>query len=395
VPGPVRWDAIVVGARVAGAATARLLAQAGLRVLVVDRAARGSDIVSTHALMRGGVLQLARWGLLEQVVAAGTPPVRRTTFHYGREAVPFTIKPFAGVDALYAPRRSVLDPILVDAALAAGATVRFATTVTDLLHDDDGRVSGVALIDQAGRRSFERADLVVGADGRSSLVAERVAASPSYAGRQHAAFAYGYWDDLEPDGYHWYYGRSVLGGLTAGVMPTNDGRSCVFVGASESTMDQMHADPVATVLRELDPDLGRRVRRAPVEAIRTFRGAPGLLRQAHGPGWALVGDAGWWTDPLATHGITDALRDAELLARAIVAYRGGVPETQALDEYEVTRDRIARPMGPVIDELASHEWDLARAQQLLRTLSSTMTTGVEEQLRLDQPAADHVAATLS
>ena len=86
-----RWDVIVVGARVAGAATAMLLARAGLRVLCVDRARYGSDTLSTHALMRGGVLQLQRWGLLDAVVAAGTPPVRRTVFHYGDEAV-------AGVD---------------------------------------------------------------------------------------------------------------------------------------------------------------------------------------------------------------------------------------------------------------------------------------------------------
>ena len=396
---PARWDVIVVGARVGGASTALLLSRAGLRVLLVDRARRGSDTLSTHALMRGGVLQLARWGLLDQVVAAGTPPVRRTTFHYGREAVPVTIKPFAGVDALYAPRRSVLDPILADAAIAAGATARFATTVTGLIFDDDGRVAGVELIDHAGRRSSERAELVVGADGRSSLVADRVAAATSYAGREHAAYAYGYWDGLEPDGYHWYYGRSALGGLTAGVIPTNDGRACVFVGASESTMDLVRADrnsdPVTALLPELDPDLAHRVQRAPAEAVRTFRGAPALLRRAHGPGWALVGDAGWWKDPLATHGITDALRDAELLARAVVAHRGGVPEAQALDEYEATRDRIARSMRGAIDELASHEWDLTRAQHLLRTLSSAMTTGVEEQLRLDQPPLNRVATSLS
>jgi 2-polyprenyl-6-methoxyphenol hydroxylase-like FAD-dependent oxidoreductase len=395
VPGPVRWDVIVVGARVGGASTALLLSRAGLRVLLLDRARRGSDTISTQALTRGGVLQLARWGLLDQVVAAGTPPVRRTTFHYGREAVPVTIKPFAGVDALYAPRRSVLDPILGDAAQAAGATVRFATTVTDLIKDDDGRVTGVELIDHTGRRSFERADLVVGADGRSSTVADRVAAATSYAGRHHAAYVYGYWDDLEVDGYHWYYGRSARRGLTAGVIPTNGGRSCVIVGAAESTMDQVPADSIATLLRELDPDLVRRVQRAPVEAIRRFRGSPGRLRRAHGPGWALVGDAGWWHDPLATHGITDALRDAELLARAIVAYRGGIPEAQALGAYEATRDRIAGSMREVIDELASHEWDLVRAQHLVRTLSSAMTTGVEEQLHLDQPATNRVAPTHS
>ena len=95
--GSAGWDAVVVGARVAGASTALPLARAGLRVLVVDRARRGSDTLSTHALMRGGVLQLRRWGLLDRVAATGAPPVRRVTFHYGAEPMPVSLKPYAGV----------------------------------------------------------------------------------------------------------------------------------------------------------------------------------------------------------------------------------------------------------------------------------------------------------
>ena len=129
------------GARVAGAATALLLARAGLRVLCVDRARLGSDTLSTHALMRAGVLQLERWGLLDAIVAAGTPPVRRTVFHYGDEPVAVSIKPAAGVDALYAPRRT-------RARRAAGRRRRrapaprsdFGATVTGLHRDDAGRV---------------------------------------------------------------------------------------------------------------------------------------------------------------------------------------------------------------------------------------------------------------
>ena len=136
------YDVVVVGARPAGAATAMLLARAGLRVLVVDRARYGSDALSTHALLRGGVLQLARWGLLDRVAASGRPPARRTVFHYGDEKVDVPIKPGDGFDALYAPRRTVLDPILVDAARDAGAEVRFGVSVTGLCRDETGRVSG-------------------------------------------------------------------------------------------------------------------------------------------------------------------------------------------------------------------------------------------------------------
>ncbi len=136
------YDVVVVGGRVAGASTAMLLARAGARVALLDRSSYGSDTVSTHGLMRAGVLQLSRWGLLDEVAAAGTPPIRQTLFHYadgGSDQV--TIRASAGVDALYAPRRLVLDRILVDAAAAAGADVAHQTTVTALLRDDDGRVT--------------------------------------------------------------------------------------------------------------------------------------------------------------------------------------------------------------------------------------------------------------
>jgi len=166
------WDVIVVGARVAGAATAMLLARAGLRVLCVDRSRQGSDTLSTHALMRGGVLQLTKWGLLDSVVAAGTPAVRRTVFHYGAEQFAVSLKPAAGTDALYAPRRTVLDALLVDAAMRSGASVEFGTPVVGLCRAADDRVTGVLLRDRrTGRVRAELASIVVGADGRESLVA--------------------------------------------------------------------------------------------------------------------------------------------------------------------------------------------------------------------------------
>src|SRR5689334_2337745 len=127
------YDALVVGARCAGAATAMLMARKGMRVLLIDRAGYGTDTVSTHALMRGGVLQLHRWGLLSRLQEAGTPPVRETTFHYGDETVTVAIKPSNGVNALYAPRRTLLDSTLVDAAREAGVTVCRGQTLVGLV----------------------------------------------------------------------------------------------------------------------------------------------------------------------------------------------------------------------------------------------------------------------
>jgi 2-polyprenyl-6-methoxyphenol hydroxylase-like FAD-dependent oxidoreductase len=373
------WDVIIIGARVAGASTALLLARAGVRVLVVERSRRGADTVSTHALMRGGVLQLQRWGLLPRVAATGAPPVRGVTFHYGHHSMPVTLKPYAGVDALYAPRRTVLDALLVDAAEEAGARFDFGLAMSDVARDRAGRVVGVVVRDHFGTTWTERAALVVGADGRHSLAARQVEAPTVVAGNHAAAYVYGYWPATNLDGYHWYYGD----GLSAGVIPTNDGLACVFAAgpAAVFAARMRHSRPLDAardLLTRLDCQLAELISTAPLGPIRFFRGLPARLRRPHGPGWALVGDAGWWKDPLSTYGMTDAFRDAELLARAVIT---GAASDHAmrigLCRYQAERDRLALPMHPIVDRLASHKWDLNEAQQLLRGLSSVMADDVE------------------
>ena len=371
-----RWDVVVVGARVAGASTALLLARSGLRVLCLDRARAGSDTVSTHALMRGGVLQLQRWGLLDAVVAAGTPAVRRTVFHYGPEAVPVTIRPALGVDALRAPRRNLLDGLLAEAAARAGATVRFGTAVTALLRGPDGRVSGVLTRDRSGTVRTERAGLVVGADGRDSAVAAAVGAPVQFAGRASSSLLYGYWAGLPTDGYEWFYRP----GAAAGAIPTNDGLTCAFVGARPADMDQLvAAGGTEAALRALAGPLeGRLAGATRVGGLRHVRGRPALLRGCSGPGWALVGDAGYWKDPLSTHGMTDALRDAELLARAVrSAPEPGPAQAAALWNYRQVRDRLSGPMLAAVERIASYDWDLEEVRALLRALSGAMTEEVE------------------
>lgn len=375
------WDVIVVGARVAGAATAMLLARAGLRVLCVDRSRYGTDTVSTHALMRGGVMQLQRWGLLDEVIARGTPAVRRTVFHYGNETVGISIKPSAGVDALYAPRRTVIDPLLVDAARRAGATVEFGATVSDVLRDDSGRVNGVSVRDEHGRAvRQERAALVIGADGRNSLIATAVGAQLQSVGRNSGSYLYGYWSDLPTDGYEWIYQL----GLTAGMIPTNDGLTCVFLGARRENLNPAvrSGGPVADTFRSLAhlAGFGDRLDHATLAgSIRHGRRLPpGYLREAYGPGWALVGDAGHWMDPMSTHGITSALRDAELLAIAVV---GGIarrrPGELDLADYQTVRDRISRPMMAHAEVIAGFEWDLTEIRSVLRGMASAMAEEVE------------------
>ncbi len=378
-----RWDydVVIVGGRVAGAATAMLLAREGLRVLVLDRDREGSDTVSTHALMRGGVLQLSRWGLLDRIRAAGTPAVRRTVFHYESGDVRVTLKPSAGVDALYAPRRTVLDAVLVEAARAAGAEVRFGERVTSLIRQGDA-VGGVVIGDGTRGRQV-RAPLTIGADGIGSVVAAAVGAPVVRRGTSVAAALYAYVDGLEPEGYEWYYGRNTA----AGFIPTNDDQVCVFAGTSARVFRAMSgAAPqrFRELLQTASPQVAARVGAATrVGRLRGFPGRAGYLRTASGPGWALVGDAGYFKDPLSTHGITDALRDAELLARAATesATSGGRPGVVPA-VYQQERDRLSARLFQVTDRIAGCDWDERTLRRHLLELSSAMSDEVEALLAL-------------
>jgi 2-polyprenyl-6-methoxyphenol hydroxylase-like FAD-dependent oxidoreductase len=378
------YDAIIVGGRAAGAATGLVLARAGAKVLILDRSTHGSDTTSTHALMRAGVLQLSRWGLLPEIVRAGTPPVRRTTFQIGGERTPITIKPSYGVDALYAPRRTVLDAILVDAAAGAGADVRHGVSVGGLQRDASGRVVGVTATDEHGRDLSARARITVGADGRTSNVARWVDAPVMRRGDAAGAAAYAYWSDVEDAGYEWFF----RAGVSAGAIPTNGGQSCIFVGTSRDRFRrELVADPASGylgLLAEAAPELFARLRgvRPPRRIVR-FPGAAGHLRQAWGRGWALVGDAGYFKDPITAHGITDALRDAELLARAILAAQAGVEEETALAGYQATRDHLSDALFTVTDAIASYSWSLDEIGALLLRSSSAMVDEVETLAALD------------
>jgi 2-polyprenyl-6-methoxyphenol hydroxylase-like FAD-dependent oxidoreductase len=372
------WDVVVVGGRAGGASTAMLLARDGLRVLCVERTRSGSDTLSTHALMRAGTLQLTKWGLLESVIGAGTPAVRRTLFHYGAESVSVSIRPAAGVDALYAPRRTVIDRLLVEAARSAGATFRFGCSVVGLDRHAAGGATDVVIRERDGSVRTERAGLVIGADGRHSSVAELVGAAHRFGGRSASAFVYGYFQHLPIEGYEWFYGPRV----SAGAIPTNDDLSCVFVGAPPARLaglvEDGGTDDALRVVAD-ESALGDRLRLATrVGGLRYVRGMPGHLRQSSGPGWALVGDAGFWKDPLSTHGMTDAFRDAELLARAVLAAPDpGPAQRESLAEYESVRDALALPMLDVTERLASYDWEVTEVRRLLMQLASVMTDELE------------------
>lgn len=362
-------DVVVVGARAAGAATAMLLAEAGLSVIVLDQDREGADTLSTHALLRGGVLQLHRWGLLSEVVAAGTPPIRETTFRYTDSELAIPIKPADGVDALYAPRRTVLDPILVGAARRAGAEVRFGQRLVGLAVEG-GAVTGVVVRDRKLGNRLVAGRLVIGADGRRSTLARLVQAPVTHRARHTSSFVYGYFGGLPTSGYEWAYRPEG----TAGFIPTNGGLTCVFAGHHPAVVGRGGLEVLHSVVSAASPGMGERLRAGRLASpVRAFTGQPGLLRRPWGPGWALVGDAGSWKDPISAHGLTDALRDAELLARAVTADLAEDRRNPwAYQAYERIRNHLTVPILRGSDEIAAMGWDDARIRELLVELNVAM-----------------------
>jgi 2-polyprenyl-6-methoxyphenol hydroxylase-like FAD-dependent oxidoreductase len=339
-----RYDVIVVGARVAGAATAMLLARQGLRVLAVDRVSFPSDTISSHQLQVPGAALLHRWGLLGKLAAAGTPPTRRVRFDAGGGLVMDGQFPaYEGVDALYSPRRTLLDSILVQAAREAGAEVRENFRVTQVTASGD-RVTGIRGSARGGPVVTETAGLVIGADGKRSLVAGAVGAR-RYRERPVRSFAsYSYWAGVPVPGGELYQrpGRAVA------AFPTNGELTMVYAAAPMTEFESARADLEGHYLRTLDlcGDLGERVRSGNrAERLRTTPDQPNTFRCSHGPGWALAGDAGVVMDSVSAQGMTNALRDASSLSAAVVVGLGGSrPLAGALHAHQRRRDRAIRGM---------------------------------------------------
>jgi 2-polyprenyl-6-methoxyphenol hydroxylase-like FAD-dependent oxidoreductase len=357
------YDAIIVGARCAGAPTAMLLARKGYRVLVVDRASFPSDTISTHMIHAPGVAAMKRWGVLDKVIASGCPPVETYSFDFG----PFTIKgaprPSDGITLGYAPRRTILDKILVDAALQAGAEVRERFTVDEIVVED-GAVVGVRGHDEGGSSVVERARVVIAADGRNSQLAKAVQPLQYNEKPMLQWSFYTYWSGLPVDGFEIFIRPDR--GFAA--VSTNDGLTMLVVGWPYSESSAYKADVEANYLKtlELAPEFAERVRGAKREERFYGGSVPNFFRKPYGPGWVLVGDAGYNKDPITAQGISDAFSDAERCSTALDEVFTGVRSfDEALSEFHSTRDAHAMPIYEFTTQLATLEAPPVEMQQLL------------------------------
>ena len=345
------YDAIVIGARCAGSPTAMLLARAGYRVLLLDRATFPSDHLSTHYIQPQGVQALERWGLLEAVIATGAPAI--TSFDvYGAGDQLLMQPPMDG--PAYCPRRYLLDKILVDAAVAEGAELREGALVEEILMDGD-TVTGVRGRSRDGASVVEHARYVIGAEGHHSLVADAVGADKYREREALTGGYYSYWSGVDLPGAEIYV--SDRGGVLA--FPTNGGLACIAAGRARAEFAAYRADIENTFFSILDasPKFASKVR-AGVREERWMGTAdvPNFFRKPWGPGWALVGDAGYMKDPTTGWGIADAFRDAEFLAKALdLALSGRKPAVEALAGYQQRRDAAALPVYEITLQMASGE----------------------------------------
>ena len=353
-----RHDVVVVGGRVAGSATAMLLARLGREVVVVDQASFPSDTVSTHSIARSGVVQLRRWGLLDAVLDSGAPAIRQVTFNAGGESTTRTIKDKAGVEFLVAPRRYVLDTLLASAAEHAGAEVHTGITVTGLQRDSHGRVVGVTGADRAGARVQIGARWVIGADGLGSRVAGLVGAAINQVGQAGGAAQYAYYTGVPWSGIEFFVAERSF----AGVFPTHDGQACIWVCTPAADAKAVRrrtgsrVEAFGQLLERSAPQLAERLRQARrTSPVQGMLRQPNQLRQAFGPGWALVGDAGYYRDAITAYGISDAFRDAELLAVALDrALDADGEETTALAAYQQQRDQALAEIFELTCRLAAY-----------------------------------------
>ncbi|HEX6291014.1 MAG TPA: NAD(P)/FAD-dependent oxidoreductase [Herpetosiphonaceae bacterium] len=361
--GTATYDVIIVGARIAGTATAALLAQEGFKVLLLEKTTFPSPTVSCPVVFGNALEVLSRFGAEEVVDRLGAPKLRLYGTDYGFVRVAAHLPPYKGRDYAYSIQRERLDEAVArHVEQLPGVTLREGFSVTELLHES-GRVVGVRGREQGGAIETIHARLaVIGADGRNSAVARMVGARAYDTKPAHSYLYYAYYRNVtpldEPSAmvYRNRPGTALL------VFDADQELTVLSIAAVDPPFEQARKDPEAAMQRVLRqvPEVAARFEQAeratPIVGLAPF----GMFRrQAYGPGWALVGDAGVRLDPVTGQGIYQGLHTAELLADALVQVRDGRPWGQAMSEFQRLRDahsKAAYDFAAVQSQLTPQPW---------------------------------------
>ncbi|MCA9965143.1 MAG: FAD-dependent monooxygenase [Anaerolineales bacterium] len=338
------YDAIIVGARCAGASTALLLARQGHNVLLLDRATVPSDLPHGHFIHRGGPQRLQKWGVLDKIAAAGTPLVSDIVMAAGGVPMPGKGLFVDGVPFGCGPRRVVVDGVLVETAVSAGAELRQQFLVEELI-SDGGKITGIRGRNlSSGKRFTEHAHIVIGADGRNSRIANAVNAPMYDHVPSVSCYYFSYWSGVSGDALEVHVGCENI----IFAFPTNDNLFAVFIAWRIEKFHEIRADVATHFMEALDiaPELAARVQAGhQEERFYGIADLPNFFRKPYGSGWALVGDAGHHKDPYMALGITDALRDADLVATAVHdGLTGRRPMPEALADFERERNQTSIPL---------------------------------------------------
>ena len=386
-------DVIVVGARCAGAPTAMLLARQGYDVLLVDRATFPSDTLSTLVIHAAGVSALRRWGLLDEVVATGCPPIRTYTFDFGPFVISGAPRPVDGLTTAYAPRRTRLDTILVEAAEQAGVDVRTGYSVEEVMIEN-GAVVGIRGHREGEPSAVERSRVVVGADGWNSMVARAVNAVEYNTKPVLENAFYTFWRDLPVDSFL----TMIRGDRGIAAIPTNDDLTLVLTGCPFAQASSFRGDVEGNYMQTIGlvPEFAARIKAATRVERFTGGGVPNFFRVPFGPGWSLVGDAGYTKDPITAQGISDAFRNAERCATALhEALSGERPYDDAMGDYQRQRDDASMPVYEFTTQMAKLEAPPLEMQAILAATSCSqaamdgfvgVTTGSVSPLEFFDPA---------
>jgi flavin-dependent dehydrogenase len=408
-------DVVIIGARLAGACAAAHLAAAGLRVVALDRSRFPSDALSTHLLFPDGVDELRRMGALRAILAANPTRSPWLELSTNGQALVERWRAAGPIDYCMCVPRTIQDVELVAAARRAGADVRERHRLVDVLWRG-GRACGVRYADAGGTQHELYADLVIGADGRRSAVAAAVGAFRPYrASRNGRGLVFRYADDPmfgTREGatiYQWRDGESFAMLFPSAPSPK---MLLLFMGAA-SEVAEAGADPDGYWRRKLGehPAMARRVAGATnLSRLHAYGDTSAYFRASSGPGWALIGDAGHFKDPVIGQGQRDAMWSGRRLAEVVTPVLGGPTGLDlALRRWEAERDAeclhsyhfanldtAVRPVSPVLVELVRRGartpepgiGDLfGRARTLAQVLSlRQLATGLAGALRRGSPA---------